>query len=594
MLDESLDKSGIREHSVVQGKIVAVQNGFVGIDVGLKTEGWIPLREFTDIDEDIKISVGDIIDVYLERMENSRGEAILSYEKAKREQSWIELGQAHDSNKPIEGAITQRVRGGFTVDIDGVEAFLPGSQLDIRPMRDATALMNSKQQFQILKIDRRRGNIVVSRRAVLEASRLEQRDELVQNLQEGQVVQGRVKNITDYGAFVDLGSLDGLLHVTDMSWRRVQNPRTVLKNDEVVTVKILKITPETQRISLGMKQLTPDPWLDIVEKYPVEKKVIGRVTNITDYGAFVELEAGIEGLIHVSEMSWIKKGLPPGKILSTSQEVEVMVLEVNEDKRRISLGLRQCTPNPWETFSEKHPVGSTIEGAIKNITEFGLFISLDGGIDGMVHMSDLDWNKHPSEALNDCKKGETVKAKVLEVSVEKERVSLGIKQLHDDPFNTLGNIAKGSAVTCTVQGIQDGRLKVSIGEKGVFAFINRQELARERSEQRCERFAIGDKIDAQVTRFDRDARRIELSIKALEISEEKDAMKQYGSSDSGATLGAILGAALGMGKKTKGEPVKAEESTKTEKAEAVDAESSTQVPPSEPTDEGEQGGQAKE
>ncbi|MCY4031708.1 MAG: 30S ribosomal protein S1 [Hyphomicrobiales bacterium] len=595
MLDESLDKSGIREQSVVQGKVVAVQNGFVGIDVGLKTEGWIPLREFTDIDENMEVHVGDIIDVYLERMENSRGEAILSYEKAKREQSWIRLGEAHDNNEPVEGSITQRVRGGFTVDISGVEAFLPGSQLDIRPMRDATTLMDSKQQFQILKIDRRRGNIVVSRRAVLEASRSEQRDELVQNLQEGQTVQGRIKNITDYGAFVDLGSLDGLLHVTDMSWKRIQNPRTVLKNDEIVTVKILKITPETQRISLGMKQLTPDPWLEISDKYPVDKKVMGRVTNITDYGAFVELEPGIEGLIHVSEMSWIKKGLPPGKLLSTSQEVEVMVLEVNEVKRRISLGLRQCTPNPWESFAEKHPVGSSIEGEVKNITEFGLFISLEGGIDGMVHMSDLDWNKHPSDALTDRKKGETVKAKVLEVSIEKERVSLGIKQLQNDPFDSLGDLAKGSTVTCTVQGIQDGRLKVSIGENGVSAFINRQELSRERSEQRCERFAIGDKIDAQVTRFDRDARRIDLSVKALEIAEEKDAMKQYGSSDSGATLGAILGAALGMGKKAKNEPNEAEKPADTKASAKEPApESPSEESTSNSTGEGEQGEQTKE
>ena len=570
MLDESLDKGGIREHSVVEGRIVAIENGFAAIDVGLKTEGWVALREFAEGEEPAEVSVGDRVEVYLERMENARGEAVLSREKAKRERSWVLLEDCFGKNEPVEGMIAQRVRGGFTVDISGVEAFLPGSQLDLRPMRDATALMHSRQRFQILKLDKRRGNIVVSRRAVLEANRSEERDELVQNLHEGQVVQGRVKNITDYGSFVDLGSLDGLLHVTDMSWRRIQNPRTVLKNDDIVTVKILKISPETQRISLGMKQLTPDPWLSIAEKYPVDKKVIGRVTNITDYGAFVELEEGIEGLIHVSEMSWIKKGLPPGKLLSTSQEVEVMVLEVNEDKRRISLGLRQCTPNPWESFSQNHPPGSIIEGEIKNITEFGLFVSLEGGIDGMVHMSDLDWSKHPADALAECKKGTTVRAKVLEVSIEKERVSLGVKQLQEDPMESLKDMAKGSVVTCTVLGVQDGRLKVSLGAEGPVAFINRQELSRERSEQRCERFTVGDKLDAQVTRFDRDSRRIELSVKALEIMEEKAAMKQYGSSDSGASLGAILGAALGRS---------AEAETKAEAETEVPADAQADAPP---------------
>ena len=550
MLDASLDKDSLREHSIVEGRIVAIENGLAAIDVGLKTEGWIPLREFSEGENEgegeaeAEVTVGDTVEVYLERVENARGETVLSREKAKRERSWIRLEEAFGKNEPVEGMIAQRVRGGFTVDLSGVEAFLPGSQLDLRPMRDATALMHSRQRFKILKFDRRRSNIVVSRRAVLEANRTDDRDEMVQNLHEGQVVQGRVKNITEYGAFVDLGSLDGLLHVTDMSWRRIQNPRTVLKNDEMVTVKILKISPESQRISLGMKQLKPDPWLEVKEKYPLSKKVVGRVTNITDYGAFVELEEGIEGLIHVSEMSWIKKGLPPGKLLSTSQEVEVMVLEVNEEKRRISLGLRQCTPNPWETFSQNHPPDSVIEGAIKNITEFGLFVALEGGIDGMVHMSDLDWNKHPTEALAECRKGTVVRAKVLEVSIAKERISLGIKQLQPDPMETLGDIAKGSVVTCTVMGVQDGRLKVNLGEEGPVAFINRQELARERSEQRCERFAVGDKLDAQVMKFDRENRRIELSVKALEITEEKDAMRQYGSSDSGASLGAILGAAL--------------------------------------------------
>ena len=544
MLDESLKDGGLREHTVIEGRVVAIHNGFAAIDVGLKTEGWIPVSEFAEGEEEAQLTVGDKVEVYLERMENARGEAVISREKARREHSWARLEKAFADKEPVEGPITQRVRGGFTVDLSGVEAFLPGSQLDLRPMRDASALMHSQQKFQILKLDKRRGNIVVSRRAMLEANRSEERGELVQNLAEGQIVKGRVKNITDYGAFVDLGSLDGLLHVTDMSWRRVQNPRALLKNDEEVTVKILKISQETQRISLGMKQLTPDPWLSIREKYPEGEKFTGRVTNITDYGAFVELEEGIEGLIHVSEMSWIKKGLPPGKILSTSQEVEVMVLEISEEKRRVSLGLRQCTPNPWEVFAQNNPPGSVIEGEVKNVTEFGLFISLEGGIDGMVHMSDLDWNKHPAEALAECRKGTTTRAKVLEVSIEKERVSLGIKQLEEDPMLSVKDLAKGSVATCTVMGVQEGRLKVRVGADGPIAFINRQELARERSEQRCERFAVGDKLDAQVTRFDRENRRLELSVKALEIAEEKDAMRQYGSSDSGASLGAILGPAL--------------------------------------------------
>jgi small subunit ribosomal protein S1 len=444
----------------------------------------------------------------------------------------------------VDGQIFGRVKGGFTVDLDGAVAFLPGSQVDIRPVRDVTPLMNIPQPFQILKMDKRRGNIVVSRRAVLEETRAEQRQELVENLKEGQVLEGVVKNITDYGAFVDLGGVDGLLHVTDIAWRRVNHPTEVLSIGQTVKVQVIKVNQETQRISLGMKQLEADPWEGVAQKYPVGAKFKGRVTNITDYGAFVELEPGVEGLVHVSEMSWTKKNVHPGKIVSTSQEVEVMVLEVDPVKRRISLGLKQCLDNPWTTFADKYPAGTIVEGEIKNITEFGLFIGLDTDVDGMVHMSDLDWNKPGEEAMTQYQKGQIVKAVVLDVDTEKERISLGIKQLGGDPMESLGDIRKGAVVTCTVTGVQENGIEVSVGEEGMSAFIRRAELSRDRADQRPERFAVGDKVDARVTQFDRAARKIALSIKALEIAEEKEAVAQYGSSDSGASLGDILGAAL--------------------------------------------------
>jgi small subunit ribosomal protein S1 len=405
--------------------------------------------------------------------------------------------------------------------------------------------MNIAQPFQILKMDKRRGNIVVSRRAVLEETRAEQRQELVENLKEGQVLEGVVKNITDYGAFVDLGGVDGLLHVTDIAWRRVNHPTEVLSIGQSVKVQVIKVNQDTQRISLGMKQLEADPWEGVGQKYPMEAKFTGRVTNITDYGAFVELEPGVEGLVHVSEMSWTKKNVHPGKIVSTSQEVEVMVLEVDPVKRRISLGLKQCLDNPWATFAERFPVGTLVEGEIKNITEFGLFIGLDTDVDGMVHMSDLDWNKSGEEAMQDYQKGQIVKAQVLDVDTEKERISLGIKQLGGDPMENLGDaIRKGAVVTGTVSAVQENGIEVTVGDDGMVAFIRRAELSRDRSEQRPERFSVGDKVDARVTMFDRAARKLTLSIKALEIAEEKDAVAQFGSSDSGASLGDILGAAL--------------------------------------------------
>jgi small subunit ribosomal protein S1 len=545
LLNESFKAGDLMEGAVIKGTVVAIEKDVAVIDVGLKTEGRLPLREFAVPGRSAGLKVGDVVDVYLERIENALGEAVLSREKARREESWVRLEESFKKNEKVTGQIFNQVKGGFTVDLDGAVAFLPRSQVDIRPVRDVTPLMHTPQPFQILKMDKRRGNIVVSRRTVLEETRAEQRSELVQSLEEGQIIDGVVKNITDYGAFVDLGGIDGLLHVTDIAWRRVNHPSEVLSIGQTVKVQIIRVNHETHRISLGMKQLEADPWEGIEAKYPVSTRFKGRVTNITDYGAFVELEPGIEGLIHVSEMSWTKKNVHPGKIVSTSQEVEVMILEVDPVKRRISLGLKQTLPNPWEVFAEKHPVGSTIEGEVKNKTEFGLFVGLDGDVDGMVHLSDLDWNKPGEQAIEDYNRGAAVTARVLDVDVEKERISLGIKQVQGDPFaEASGEIRKGAVVTCEVIDVKENGIEVRIADTDLTTLIRRSDLSRERSEQRPERFAKGEKVDARVTNFDRTSRKITVSIKALEIAEEKEAVAQYGSTDSGASLGDILGAAL--------------------------------------------------
>jgi small subunit ribosomal protein S1 len=544
LLEESFDHGNLQEGAVIKGTVVGIEKDLAVIDVGLKTEGRVPLREFSGPGRHSELKIGDTVEVYLERVENALGEAVLSRDKARREESWSRLERAFQGNEKVQGVIFNQVKGGFTVDLDGAVAFLPRSQVDIRPIRDVTPLMNVPQPFQILKMDRRRGNIVVSRRTVLEETRAEQRQELVQNLEEGQVIDGVVKNITDYGAFVDLGGIDGLLHVTDIAWRRVNHPTEVLNIGQQVKVKIIKINHETHRISLGMKQLLDDPWQGIEAKFPVGARFKGRVTNITDYGAFVELEPGIEGLIHVSEMSWTKKNVHPGKIVSTSQEVEVQILEVDPVKRRISLGLKQTMRNPWEAFVDKYPVGSVIEGEVKNKTEFGLFLGLDGEVDGMVHLSDLDWKRPGEQVIDEYKKGDHVKAVVLDVDVEKERISLGIKQLEADPFAEAGDLKKGAVVTCEVTDVKESGIEVKITGTDFTSFIKRSELARDRSEQRPERFAVGQKVDARVTQFDRRARKVSVSIKALEVAEEKQAIAQYGSSDSGASLGDILGAAL--------------------------------------------------
>ena len=547
MIEESFGDGHLQEGSVVKGTVVGIEKDVAVIDVGLKTEGRVALREFSGPGRDGEIKLGDTVEVYLERVENALGEAVLSRDKARREESWGKLEKAFQNNEKVQGVIFNQVKGGFTVDLDGAVAFLPRSQVDIRPIRDVSPLMNNQQPFQILKMDRRRGNIVVSRRTVLEETRAEQRQELVQNLEEGQVIDGVVKNITDYGAFVDLGGIDGLLHVTDIAWRRVNHPTEVLNIGQQVKVKIIKINHETHRISLGMKQLLDDPWQGIEAKYPVSAKFKGRVTNITDYGAFVELEPGIEGLIHVSEMSWTKKNVHPGKIVSTSQEVEVQVLEVDPVKRRISLGLKQTMRNPWEVFVEKYPPGTEVEGEVKNKTEFGLFLGLDGDVDGMVHLSDLDWKRPGEQVIEEYKKGDKVRAQVLDVDVEKERISLGIKQLADGGAvspEVAGELKKGAVITCEVVDVKEGGIDVKVVGTEFTTFIRRAELARDRSEQRPDRFAVGQKVDARVVQFDRRTQKVTVSIKALEVAEEKEAIAQYGSSDSGATLGDILGTAL--------------------------------------------------
>ncbi len=543
LLNESFEIDTPQEGSVVKGKVIAIESGQAIIDVGYKMEGRVELKEFANPGEAPEVNLGDDVEVYLRQVENSKGEAVISREMARREEAWDRLEKAYAGDARVDGAIFGRVKGGFTVDLGGAVAFLPGSQVDVRPVRDAGPLMGLKQPFQVLKMDRRRGNIVVSRRAILEESRAEQRAEVVGNLAEGMNVEGVVKNITEYGAFVDLGGVDGLLHVTDMAWRRVNHPSEILTIGETINVQVIKINKDTHRISLGMKQLQEDPWDLVAGKYPLESIHMGVVTNITDYGAFVELEAGVEGLVHVSEMSWTKKNVHPGKIVSTSQEVEVMVLEIDGVKRRVSLGLKQTQRNPWEVFAEKNSEGTEVEGEIKNITEFGLFIGLEGEIDGMVHLSDISWDERGEDAIQNYRKGDIIRAAVSEVDVEKERISLSIKAMGTDNFaEATDGIKRGAIVTVEVTAIEDGGIEVVY--EGTKAFIRRSDLSRERSEQRPDRFSVGDKVDVRITNIDSKTRKLGLSIKAREIAEEKEAVEQYGSSDSGASLGDILGAAL--------------------------------------------------
>jgi small subunit ribosomal protein S1 len=550
LLNESLGgENESFEGRVVKGIVTAIENDLAVIDVGLKSEGRVPLKEFAMPGQKAEVAVGDEVEVFVDRIENVNGEAMLSRDRARREAAWDVLEAEFEKSARVDGVIFGRVKGGFTVDLNGAVAFLPGSQVDIRPVRDVTPLMDIVQPFMILKMDRKRGNIVVSRRSILEESRAEQRTGLISTLAEGQIIDGVVKNITDYGAFVDLGGIDGLLHVTDISYKRVQHPSEAINIGDTVKVQIVRINKDTQRISLGMKQLESDPWEAAIVNYPVGTKLTGRITNITEYGAFVELEAGIEGLVHVSEMSWTKKNVHPGKIVSTSQEVDVIVLEVDEEKRRISLGLKQAQANPWDAFAAAHPVGSTVEGEVKNATEFGLFIGLDGDVDGMVHMSDIAWGISGEDALNLHRKGEVVKAVVLDIDPEKERISLGIKQLErGGPSVAVASsegskLAKNAIVTVTVLEVRDAGLEVQASDNGGTGFIKRGDLGRDRDEQRAERFQVGQKFDAMVIGFDR-SKKPNFSVKAMQLAEEKQAVAQYGSSDSGASLGDILGEAL--------------------------------------------------
>lgn len=544
LLQESMDEQGTIVGSVVNGTIVDMDKEYVLVDVGLKSEGRVPVEEFSRPGEDPEIKVGDSVEVFVEKMENREGESVLSREKARREEAWAELEVLHKKEERVTGTIFGRVKGGFTVDLGGAVAFLPGSQVDIRPIRDVSPLMGTPQPFMILKMDRARGNIVVSRRAILEESRDEARSEMLETISEGQVVKGVVKNITDYGAFVDLGGVDGLLHVTDISWKRINHPSEALQVGQSIDVQVIRYNEENGRVSLGMKQLENDPWDEVASKYAVGSKLKGRVTNMADYGAFIELDDGVEGLVHVSEMSWTKKNVHPSKIVSTSEEVEVMVLEIDSEKRRISLGIKQCQENPWENVAEKHKVGDEIEGEVSNVTEFGLFVGLGDDLDGMVHISDISWEDQTEDVLKSFNKGDTVKAKILEIDAEKERVALGIKQLTDDPFaGALSGLAKGAIVTCTVSAIESNGVEVAVNDD-VKGFIKKVDLSRERSEQRPDRFAVGEKVDAKILTVDKKNRKVTLSIKAREIDEDKQAMKDYGSTESGASLGDILGAAL--------------------------------------------------
>ena len=544
LFEKSFEKINNLEGSVVEGRVISVEKEAIIVDIGLKSEGRILKREFGSEEKTDSIQIGDLVEVYIERLEDINGNTILSREKARREEAWVELEKLHKEEKIVTGVILGRVKGGFTVDIDGATAFLPGSQVDIKPIKDFHSIMNIPQKFQILKMDKKRGNIVISRRAVLEENRAEARSEIVSNIEEGQILEGIIKNITDYGAFVDLGGVDGLLHVTDISWKRINHPSEALKLGDNVKVKVIKFNEETKRISLGIKQLNEDPWQNIHERFPIGAKMSGIVTNITDYGSFVELEDGIEGLVHVSEMSWTKKNVHPNHLLSSSEKVEVMVLEIEEDKRRISLGIKQCIENPWESFNKEFKVNQEIEGEIKNITDFGIFVGLKGDIDGLVHLSDISWDGNGDELIKNFKQGNMLKTKILDINVENEKVSLGIKQLTEDKFTSeLENIKLGDTVTCLINKISENNIEVSIGDN-IKGNIKKSDLSRDRKEQRTDRFGIGDKVDATVIKIDKKQRSVNLSIKAREIEEEKQAMAEYGSSDSGASLGDILGAAL--------------------------------------------------
>lgn len=592
LLESYFSTRSLREGRIATGRIVKIENDYALIDVGLKSEGRVSLRELARLREEGEFEAGEEVEVFVDRVENALGEAVLSCEKARREKTWEEIQEKFAAQEKVEGEIVGPVKGGYHVDIGGLRAFLPGSQIDIRPVRSITPLLGQRQLFRILNMDRRDSNIVVSRRSVLEEDREQTRGKMLETLHEGQVMEGVVKNITNYGAFVDLGGVDGLLHVTHMSWRRVQNPHDVLAVGDTLKVKILRINPETHRINLSIKDLEADPWEKVVETYPEQSKWKGRVTNITDYGAFVELEPGIEGLVHVSEMSWLRKALRPAKLVSVSQEVEVMVLGIDTERRRISLGMKQCTDNPWEALAQSHPPGTQISGEVTAVTEFGVFINMLEGIDGMVHMSDLSWESNGEEALKKYQKGDKVEAQILEINVEKERAALGIKQISRAAVEDLKGFKQGEVITCTVAEVKANGIDVHAGSpEGPMVFIRRGDLARDRADQRPDRFAAGEKVDARITSLNIETGRIVLSIKARELAEEREAVKQYGSAESGASLGDILSPALKQARPDEaGEPAtpadaeekpakKTKAAAKTAKAKTKDEAAQTEAKP---------------
>lgn len=546
LLEKSLSDFKYKEGQVIKGTVLSITNDTVVVDVGLKSEGRIPIKEFHSPGEEHTVKIGEKYDVYLEKLENKEGEALLSRERARKEESWSNLEKMQDSKQQVTGVITGRVKGGYAVDIEGALAFLPGSQVDLKPIKDISPLLNKPQPMVILKMDKLRGNIVVSRRALLEESRKADRSKLLSDISEGDKLKGVIKNITDYGVFVDLGGLDGLIHVTDLSWERVNHPSEKFDVGQEIEVIVTKYDKDSNRISLGLKQLTEDPWKNVEESYKVGGKIKSKISSLADYGAFVEIEKGVEGLIHSSEMSWVNKNINPSSFLNVGDEVEVMILEIDNSKRRISLGLKQCSKNPWKIFAETNKKGDLLEGKIKNITDFGLFVELTEDLDGLIHLSDISWNDSGEEAIKKFKLNDLVKFKILEIDLEKERVSLGIKQLTKDSSKT--DKSFGKIVTGVITEIDNDKIQVLFDEdkKGL---IKKSNLAKVKSEQNTDRFAVKEKIDAKVVKKANKDGFYELSVKDLEIQEEKEALKEYGSSSSGASIGEIIGAALEEDKK---------------------------------------------
>ena len=524
LFEESLQELETRPGSIVKGTVVSIDKDIVLVDAGLKSESAIPADQFKNAEGELEIAIGDQVDVALDAVEDGFGETILSREKAKRHEAWVELEKAYEDKATIKGVINGKVKGGFTVEVNSVRAFLPGSLVDVRPVRDTTHLEGKELEFKVIKLDAKRNNVVVSRRAVIEAESSAERETLLANLEEGHEIKGIVKNLTDYGAFVDLGGVDGLLHITDMAWKRVKHPSEIVNVGDEINVKVLKFDKEKQRVSLGMKQMGNDPWQEIAQRYPEGTKITGQVTNLTDYGCFVEIEDGVEGLVHVSEMDWTNKNIHPSKVVNLGDSVEVMVLEIDEERRRISLGLKQCIANPWETFAESHEKGDKVSGKIKSITDFGIFIGLDGGIDGLVHLSDISWNKSGEDAVRDYKKGDEISAVVLQVDPERERISLGVKQIEEDPFNKyLTDNKKGAIVTGTVTAVDAKGVTVNLAEE-VDGYIRVADLAVERVEDATEVASVGDSIEAKFMGVDRKNRTVNLSVKAKDQADEKEAI----------------------------------------------------------------------